>query len=149
MVLSYQLVFQFRDMDEPLVSHYELQGDTVVVQMEAVSVSRRRGAAGPVGEAAQVLCSSQVPSGVFRCVEFRLRSRFVVRGSSRSVLSIYEPQDKGEGRFACWENTAGPRDRGRRSCFSADREYVHQGVLLRGAEAAAPLCGRAVSVHGR
>lgn len=26
-------------MDEPLVSHYELQGDTVVLQMDAVSAS--------------------------------------------------------------------------------------------------------------
>ncbi|CAF94607.1 unnamed protein product [Tetraodon nigroviridis] len=62
---------QFQDGDEPLVSHYELQGDTVVIQMDAV------------------------PSEVFVCVEFRVRSRFVVRGSSVSVLSIYEPQDKG------------------------------------------------------
>lgn len=31
--------FQFRDTDEPLVSHYELQGDTVVIQMDAVSPS--------------------------------------------------------------------------------------------------------------
>lgn len=31
------VVFQLRDLDEPLVSHYELQGDTVVVQMDAVS----------------------------------------------------------------------------------------------------------------
>lgn len=31
------VVFQFRDTDEPVVSHYELQGDTVVLQMDAVS----------------------------------------------------------------------------------------------------------------
>ncbi|TKS65592.1 Complement C5 Hemolytic complement [Collichthys lucidus] len=27
---------QFRDIDEPLISHYELQGNTVVIQMETV-----------------------------------------------------------------------------------------------------------------
>lgn len=32
------VVLQFRDMDEPAVSHYELQGSTVVIQMDSVSL---------------------------------------------------------------------------------------------------------------
>uniref|UniRef100_A0A3Q4BYD7 NTR domain-containing protein n=1 Tax=Mola mola TaxID=94237 RepID=A0A3Q4BYD7_MOLML len=57
---------------EPIVSHYELQGTTVVIQMEAV------------------------PSDIFLCVGFRVRTRFVVSGVSESLLSVYEPQDKGK-----------------------------------------------------
>ncbi|XP_011613600.2 complement C5 isoform X1 [Takifugu rubripes] len=62
---------QFRDMMEPLISHYELQGDMVVIQMD------------------------MVPADVFLCVGFRVRNRFAVTGASVSFLSIYEPQDKG------------------------------------------------------
>ncbi|XP_070760148.1 complement C5 [Enoplosus armatus] len=62
---------QFRDIEEPLISHYELQGNTVVIQMDAV------------------------PSDVFLCVGFRLRTTFIVSGASKSLFSVYEPQDKG------------------------------------------------------
>ncbi|XP_076588073.1 complement C5 [Chaetodon auriga] len=62
---------QFRDAEEPLVSHYELQGQTVVIQMDAV------------------------PSDVFLCVGFRIRVGFTVSGVSESLFSVYEPQDKG------------------------------------------------------
>ncbi|XP_062237196.1 complement C5 [Platichthys flesus] len=62
---------QFRDGDEPLISHYELQGTTVVIQMESV------------------------PSDVFLCVGFRVRTSFRVGGASESLFSVYEPQDKG------------------------------------------------------
>ncbi|XP_044053377.1 complement C5 [Siniperca chuatsi] len=61
---------QFRDTEEPLISHYELQGNTVVIQMDAV------------------------PSDVFLCVGFRIRTRFTVSGAAESLLSVYEPQDK-------------------------------------------------------
>ncbi|XP_020505432.2 complement C5 [Labrus bergylta] len=62
---------QFRDTDEPFISHYELQGNTVVIQLEAV------------------------PSDIFLCVGFRIRIGFTVRGVSQSLFSVYEPQDKG------------------------------------------------------
>nr|XP_046242467.1 complement C5 isoform X2 [Scatophagus argus] len=62
---------QFRDTDEPIISDYSRQGNTVVIQMEAV------------------------PSEVFLCVGFRIRTAFRVSGVSESVLSVYEPQDKG------------------------------------------------------
>ncbi|XP_068425004.1 complement C5 [Clinocottus analis] len=62
---------QFTDGDEPIVSHYELQGNTVIIQMESV------------------------PSDVFLCVGFRVRTGFRVGGASKSLFSVYEPQDKG------------------------------------------------------
>ncbi|CAK6980544.1 complement C5 [Scomber scombrus] len=62
---------QFRDAMEPIISHYELQGTTVVIQMDTV------------------------PSDVFLCVGFRIRTGFRVGGASDSLLSVYEPQDKG------------------------------------------------------
>ncbi|XP_026199541.1 complement C5 [Anabas testudineus] len=62
---------QFRDTDEPVISHYELQGSTVVIQMDSV------------------------PSNIFVCVGFRVRTEFKVSGTSESLLSVYEPQDKG------------------------------------------------------
>ncbi|XP_031694616.1 complement C5-like [Anarrhichthys ocellatus] len=62
---------QFRDSDEPMISHYELQGTTVVIQMDSV------------------------PSDVFLCVGFRIRTRFRVGGASESLFSVYEPQDRG------------------------------------------------------
>lgn len=38
MTSFFKLLFsQFRDMMEPLISHYELQGDMVVIQMDMVS----------------------------------------------------------------------------------------------------------------
>ncbi|XP_041643759.1 complement C5 isoform X2 [Cheilinus undulatus] len=61
----------FRDADEPVISHYELQGNTVVIQIEAV------------------------PSDIFLCVGFRTRIGFTVLGVSESWFSVYEPQDKG------------------------------------------------------
>ncbi|XP_069379296.1 complement C5 isoform X2 [Paralichthys olivaceus] len=62
---------QFRDSTEQLISHYELQGNTVVIQMDTV------------------------PSDVFLCVGFRVRTRFRVGGASESLFRVYEPQDKG------------------------------------------------------
>ncbi|KAF0022521.1 hypothetical protein F2P81_025147 [Scophthalmus maximus] len=62
---------KFRDAVEPLISHYELQGNTVVVQLDTV------------------------PSDVFLCVGFRVRTGFRVSGAGESLFSIYEPQDKG------------------------------------------------------
>ncbi|XP_077942596.1 complement C5 isoform X2 [Gasterosteus aculeatus] len=62
---------QFRDPEEPMISHYELQGNTVVIQMDSV------------------------PSDVFLCVGFRIRTGFRVGGASDSVFSVYEPQVKG------------------------------------------------------
>lgn len=41
--------------------------------------------------------TSQVPSNIFVCVGFRVRTEFKVSGTSESLLSVYEPQDKGEG----------------------------------------------------
>uniref|UniRef100_UPI0037E7A380 complement C5 n=1 Tax=Semicossyphus pulcher TaxID=241346 RepID=UPI0037E7A380 len=61
----------FRDTDEPVISHYELQGNTVVIQLEAV------------------------PSESFLCVGFRIRIGFSVKGVTESLFSVYEPQDKG------------------------------------------------------
>ncbi|XP_035021114.1 complement C5 isoform X2 [Hippoglossus stenolepis] len=62
---------QFRDAAEPQISHYELQGNTVVIQMDSV------------------------PSDVFLCLGFRVRTSFRVGGASESLFSVYEPQDKG------------------------------------------------------
>ncbi|XP_026177274.1 complement C5 [Mastacembelus armatus] len=62
---------QFRDTEEPLISHYELEGNTVVIQLDTV------------------------PSDVFLCVGFRIRIGFTVNGASESVFTVYEPQDKG------------------------------------------------------
>ncbi|XP_029283794.1 complement C5-like [Cottoperca gobio] len=62
---------QFRDIEDPNISHFELQGNTVIIQMDAV------------------------PSDVFLCVGFRIRTMFRVGGASQSLFSVYEPQDKG------------------------------------------------------
>ncbi|KAG7490391.1 complement C5 [Solea senegalensis] len=62
---------QFKEGEDPIVSHYELQGSTVVVQMDTV------------------------PSDIYVCIGFRVKTRFRVSGASESLLSIYEPQDKG------------------------------------------------------
>ncbi|XP_068167986.1 complement C5 [Antennarius striatus] len=62
---------QFTAIEEPIVSHYELQGDTVVIQLETV------------------------PAEHFMCVGFRIRTSFSVTGSSKSIFRVYEPQDKG------------------------------------------------------
>ncbi|KAF7205436.1 transcript variant X1 [Nothobranchius furzeri] len=62
---------QFRDDEESLVSHYELQGSTVIIQMD------------------------WVPSQVFVCVGFRVRTGFKVVGATESWISVTEPQEKG------------------------------------------------------
>ncbi|XP_031158002.1 complement C5 isoform X3 [Sander lucioperca] len=62
---------QFRDTEEPLISHYELQGNTVIIQIDSV------------------------PSENFLCVGFRIRTGFRVGGVSESLFSVSEPQDKG------------------------------------------------------
>ncbi|XP_069579966.1 complement C5 isoform X1 [Brachyistius frenatus] len=62
---------QFQEADEPLVSHYELQGNTVVVQMDSV------------------------PSDDFLCIGFRIRTGFTVGRASESLFSVTEPQDRG------------------------------------------------------
>ncbi|KAM6930938.1 complement C5 [Xenentodon cancila] len=62
---------QFTDIDEPLISHYELQGSTVVIQMDTV------------------------PSDIFLCFGFRVRTRFRVVGATDCLLTVSEPQDKG------------------------------------------------------
>ncbi|XP_028270713.1 complement C5 [Parambassis ranga] len=62
---------QFRDTMEPIISHYEQQGNTIVIQMDTV------------------------PSDIFLCVGFRVRTSFRVRGASESLFSVTEPQDKG------------------------------------------------------
>ncbi|XP_019741312.1 complement C5-like [Hippocampus comes] len=56
---------------EPVISHYELQGTTVVIQIDSV------------------------PSDVFLCISFRIRVGFKVGGASKSLLTVSEPQDKG------------------------------------------------------
>ncbi|KAK1893065.1 Complement C5 [Dissostichus eleginoides] len=62
---------QFRDSQEPSISHFELQGNTVIIQADSV------------------------PSEEFLCVGFRIRTGFRVGGASESLFSVYEPQDKG------------------------------------------------------
>ncbi|XP_061672022.1 complement C5-like isoform X2 [Syngnathoides biaculeatus] len=62
---------QFRDGMEPVISHYELQGNSVVIQMDSV------------------------PSDAFLCVGFRIRAGFKVGGAGESLLMVSEPQDKG------------------------------------------------------
>lgn len=62
---------QFRDSEEPSISHFELQGNTVIIQADSV------------------------PSEDFLCVGFRIRTGFRVGGASESLFSVYEPQDKG------------------------------------------------------
>ncbi|MEQ2305116.1 hypothetical protein AMECASPLE_034260 [Ameca splendens] len=61
----------FSDEDKSVISHYEFQGDTVIIQMESV------------------------PSDIFLCVGFRVRTRFRVLGAAESLLTVTEPQDKG------------------------------------------------------
>ncbi|XP_032372446.1 complement C5 isoform X2 [Etheostoma spectabile] len=62
---------QFMNTEEPLISHYELQGNTVIIQIDSV------------------------PSEIFLCIGFRIRTGFRVGGASESLISVYEPQDKG------------------------------------------------------
>ncbi|XP_061585623.1 complement C5 [Cololabis saira] len=62
---------QFTDTDEPLISHYELQGSTVIIQMDVV------------------------PADVFLCVGFRVRTRFRVVGVTECLLTVSETEDKG------------------------------------------------------
>uniref|UniRef100_A0A3B5PRK1 Complement C5 n=1 Tax=Xiphophorus maculatus TaxID=8083 RepID=A0A3B5PRK1_XIPMA len=62
---------QFTDGEYPSISHYQLQGDTVIIQMDSV------------------------PSEGFLCVGFRVRTRFMVIGAAESLMTVTEPQDKG------------------------------------------------------
>uniref|UniRef100_A0A667XN33 Complement component 5 n=1 Tax=Myripristis murdjan TaxID=586833 RepID=A0A667XN33_9TELE len=62
---------QFRDGMEPIISHYELQGSTVVIQMD------------------------YVPAAEFMCVGFRVWTEFRVSAAGDSLFSVYEPQDRG------------------------------------------------------
>ncbi|XP_014913176.1 complement C5 isoform X1 [Poecilia latipinna] len=62
---------QFTDGEYPSISHYQLQGDAVIIQMDSV------------------------PSEVFLCVGFRVRTRFRVIGAAESLMTVTEPQDKG------------------------------------------------------
>ncbi|XP_041856086.1 complement C5 isoform X2 [Melanotaenia boesemani] len=62
---------QFKVGLEPVINDYSLEGSTVVIQIESV------------------------PSSVFLCVGFRIRSRFKVLGGSESLLTVTEPNDKG------------------------------------------------------
>ncbi|KAF1388978.1 hypothetical protein PFLUV_G00068530 [Perca fluviatilis] len=62
---------QFMDTEEHLISHYELQGNTVIIQIDSV------------------------PSENFLCVGFRIKTGFRVGGASESLFSVSEPQDKG------------------------------------------------------
>ncbi|XP_053727481.1 complement C5 [Synchiropus splendidus] len=56
---------------EPLLSHFELQGNTLTLQMESV------------------------PSANFSCFAFRFRTSFMVRGAREPLISVFEPQNKG------------------------------------------------------
>ncbi|XP_056142299.1 complement C5 [Lampris incognitus] len=62
---------QFRDDEEPLISEYELKGNTVIITMDSV------------------------PSENFLCVGFRIQEEFKVGASSDSLFRVYEPQDRG------------------------------------------------------
>ncbi|XP_011478017.1 complement C5 [Oryzias latipes] len=62
---------QFMDPDNPIISHYELQGSTVVILMDTV------------------------PSDIFLCVGFRVRTRFKVVGASDCLFTVSERQDRG------------------------------------------------------
>ncbi|XP_077378953.1 complement C5 isoform X2 [Festucalex cinctus] len=62
---------QFRDAMDPVVSHYELQGNTVVIQMDSV------------------------PSDTFLCLGFRIHSVYKVGGATHFLLTLSEPQDEG------------------------------------------------------
>ncbi|KAG7217738.1 hypothetical protein INR49_020962 [Caranx melampygus] len=61
---------QFKESDDPLISHYELDGDTVDIQMDSV------------------------PSDIFVCVGFRTRTTFTVSGASESLFRVYELHDR-------------------------------------------------------
>uniref|UniRef100_A0A3Q3BGX5 Complement C5 n=1 Tax=Kryptolebias marmoratus TaxID=37003 RepID=A0A3Q3BGX5_KRYMA len=54
----------FRDGEDPVVSHYELQGSTVIIQMDSV------------------------PSDIFLCVGFRVRTRFRVIGVNLQLVCL-------------------------------------------------------------
>ncbi|XP_026042182.1 complement C5 [Astatotilapia calliptera] len=62
---------QLMDTSQPIISHYELQGHTIIIQMDSV------------------------PSDIFLCVGFRIRTTFKVTGATKSLFSVSEPQDRG------------------------------------------------------
>ncbi|KAM9701196.1 complement C5-like [Menidia menidia] len=62
---------QFRDGLQPVISDYQLEGSTVIIQMESV------------------------PSDVYLCVGFRVKTRFRVIGAGDSLLTVTQPQLKG------------------------------------------------------
>ncbi|XP_075323118.1 complement C5 [Odontesthes bonariensis] len=63
---------QFRDsLDQPIISDFQLEGSTVIIQMDTV------------------------PSDIYLCVGFRVKTRFRVFGASESLLTVTEPQDRG------------------------------------------------------
>ncbi|XP_055080379.1 complement C5 [Periophthalmus magnuspinnatus] len=58
------------DMDNPIVASYRMNGRTVLINIYAV------------------------PSDRFMCVGFRIRTAFVVGGTSDTVFTVYEEQDQ-------------------------------------------------------
>ncbi|XP_078027275.1 complement C5 [Epinephelus lanceolatus] len=68
---AYEDLRQFRDSDEPTISDYRKEGNTVIIQMDSV------------------------PSDVFMCIGFGITTTFRVGGASKSLFTVYEPQDKG------------------------------------------------------
>ncbi|RVE68783.1 hypothetical protein OJAV_G00094840 [Oryzias javanicus] len=62
---------QFMESEDPIISHYELQGRTVVILMDTV------------------------PSDIFLCVGFGVRTRFKVVGASECLFTVSERQDRG------------------------------------------------------
>ncbi|XP_015250744.1 PREDICTED: complement C5 [Cyprinodon variegatus] len=80
---------QFMETEDPVISHYELQGDTIIIQMESV------------------------PSEIFLCVGFRVRTRFKVVGATVSLLTVTEPADKGS---LCTKQFSGQQQKLQRLC---------------------------------
>ncbi|KAF6715641.1 Complement C5 [Oryzias melastigma] len=62
---------KFMESDDPVISHYELQGQTVVILMDTV------------------------PSDIFLCVGFGVRTRFKVVGANDCLFTVSERQDRG------------------------------------------------------
>lgn len=60
-----------RDGEDPLIANFKLNGRTVVVHVNSI------------------------PSDRFLCVGFRIRTAFTVGGTSDTVFTVYEDQDKG------------------------------------------------------
>lgn len=103
-----------RDGEDPLIANFKLNGRTVVVHVNSVShrclqlfpqartcghrqitIHKITGDSSSIELVSLPVCS-QIPSDRFLCVGFRIRTAFTVGGTSDTVFTVYEDQDKGQ-----------------------------------------------------